>query len=576
MGNRVNVYLTADNIISSLGFTTQENMEAISNYQSGILLQTDKTIADTPILAGLIDSQKLDAKAKQYKLENYTRIEQLFILSIQDVLAQSSIDITQPDCCLIFSTTKGNIELLSRHTDHLSEEVFLWKMAQRVSEYFHVSSTRIRIISNACISGVSALIVGKRLIEAGQYAKVIVTGADALSHFITSGFISFKSVSEQICRPFDAERDGLNLGEGCGTILLTTEPSPGKVVLAGGGISNDANHISGPSRTGDGLCYAIRQAMNDAGMEASDIDFANTHGTATVYNDEMESKAIHLAGLEDIPVNSLKSYLGHTLGAAGVIESIICAHQLTDNILFGTLGFKELGVPMSIKVQAVHQSCVAHTCVKTASGFGGCNAAVVLTTSPQMVNTALIDTEFACTVSPTLFIQNSHIRLEEETLFISKEQSFAAFIREAFKQTGESNMKFYKMDDLCKLGYIAAHYLLKDKEYTPTEIGIILENSGASLHSDLKHQILIDKDGDQGAGPAIFVYTLPNVVSGEICIRHKIQGENTFFIRKECDMEDLERYARIAMQKQQLKICIIGWCELVNEDYKGIFKVICR
>jgi len=135
-------------------------------------------------------------------------------------------------------------------------------------------------------------------------------------------------------------------------------------------------------------------------------------------------------------------------------------------------------------------------------------------------------------------------------------------------------MKFYKMDDLCKLGYVAAEYLLKDKTFAPLEMGMLLANATSSLHTDIRHQQLIDQDGDRAASPAVFVYTLPNVVSGEICIRHKIQGENTFFITEAYQPEKLERYARIVMQKGKLNYCIIGWCELLKNTYKAVFKLI--
>lgn len=582
MGNRVNIYLAADHIVSALGFTTQENLDAIRKYRSGITLHTRKDIADIPVQAATIDNERLTGYVQTHRLEEYTRLEQLFILSIKEVLSQAAtpINLSSPDSCIIFSTTKGNIDLLSGHANEGSADaVSLWQMAERVSGYFQAGQN-FRIISNACISGVSALVVAQRWMEQGRYKNVIVTGGDILSHFITSGFISFKSVSPEICRPFDARRDGLNLGEGCGTLLLTTEETPDGIVLAGGGISNDANHISGPSRTGDGLFYAIRQAMDNTGLQTSDIDFVNTHGTATVYNDEMESKAIHLAELQHAPVNSMKSYFGHTLGAAGVIETIICAHELKEQTIFGTFGFEELGVPMPIRVQSQHADAPIRACVKTASGFGGCNAAVTLVLPSYMAEVEKRETVRTTKTAvhlhtdTTVTIENSQITVNGQTVFSSEEKTFSTFIREAYKALGEGNMKFYKMDDLCKLGYVACHYALKDKAYTPTEAGIILANRNASLHTDIKHQVIIDQDGDAAASPAIFVYTLPNVVAGEICIRHKIQGENTFFIHKECNLAELKEYARTVMSGSKLKYCIVGWCELLNDTYKAEFSVV--
>ena len=572
MGNRVTVYLSADNIISSLGFTTEDNLRAIRSYRSGISLQAGKQLADTPIMAACVDSRSLAEQVRQHRLESFTRIEQLFILSITEVVKQSGVQPGDPGTCILFASTKGNIDRLAHHTSCPPVEISLWETARKVSSHFH-TNVDFRVLSNACISGLSALIVAKRLLESGAYKSVIVTGADVLSHFITSGFISFKSVSSDRCRPYDEKRDGLNLGEGCGTILLTTKGAPGNIVLSGGSITNDANHISGPSRTGDGLYYAIRHAMSEANITPTDVDFVNAHGTATVYNDEMEAKAIHLAGLQNSPLGSLKSYFGHTLGAAGIIETIVCAHQLKNNILYGTLGFGEPGVSMPVRVTAKHREAPLNTCVKTASGFGGCNAVIVLTSLPA----ALPGNDGVASKVETVSevrIRGSQITVNDRLVLSSPGEPFASFIRLAYKDLGESNMKFYKMDDLSKLGYIAACYLLNGLSFAPGEAGLILSNANSSLDTDIKHQQLIDKGGDEAASPAVFVYTLPNVVAGEICIRHKIQGENTFFIQKACNLAALEEYARLVIGVSNLKYCIVGWCELLGEDYEATFKLL--
>lgn len=450
MEHHLTTYITHDTLISALGFGTQENLEAIRSYHSGITLQTDKRIADTPLLAATISQERLQQQAEAIGVSGYPRMEQLFILTINELIRQSGQTLEDKTCGLILSTTKGNIDLLTRHTEHPDEAVFLWKMAENIAGYFHAEE-RVHVISNACISGVSALVTGKRMIENGIYRKVIVVGGDLLSHFITSGFLSFRSLSSRPCRPYDSNRDGLNLGEACGAVLLSTEKTPNSIILSGGAISNDANHISGPSRTGDGLFFAIRQAMQEAGTALQNISFVNAHGTATVYNDEMESKALTLAHLEQVPTHSLKPYFGHTLGASGIIESIVCMHELKQGILFGTPGYETPGVPMPIPVYATHQHIPMKHCVKTASGFGGCNAAIVLSL-PEYAPFKDEDNtlpEIRCTRE--VRIENSSVFINNELIFHSEEPDFGIFIRDTYKKSGGNNMKFYKMDDLCKL-----------------------------------------------------------------------------------------------------------------------------
>ncbi|PLX13661.1 MAG: beta-ketoacyl synthase, partial [Marinilabiliales bacterium] len=238
------------------------------------------------------------------------------------------------------------------------------------------------LISNACISGVVALSVAKDYIEKGLYKNVIVSGADIASEFVISGFQSFKAIGSTACKPFDKNRDGITLGEGASTIIVSDSPlekDQSPIILAGTGISNDANHISGPSRTGDGLALSISKAMQEAGIEADSVDYISAHGTATPYNDEMESKALELAKVNHAPLNSCKAYFGHTLGAAGLLESSALIHSMRSNIIFPSIGCDEIGVSGDINLITEKTEKEMYTALKTASGFGGCNASAVFT-----------------------------------------------------------------------------------------------------------------------------------------------------------------------------------------------------
>lgn len=568
-------YLVADHIVCSLGFTTEETAAAIESGRSGIAMHHGGATGSRPLLAATVDCQRLQQLSKEHGLPaDSTPLEQLLVLCIGKVCGTAGIRPNDPRCGLVLSTTKGNVADLAGHTQgERPARVYLSELGRRVAKAVGFDRQPI-IVSNACISGVTALIVGKRLIENGTYDHVVVAGGDVLSPFITSGFASFKSLSEHVCRPYDAARNGLNLGEGAAAVVLSSHPlTDSDIVVAGGAVSNDANHISGPSRTGDGLFFAIRQAMNETGLTPEDIDFVNAHGTATVYNDEMESKAIHLAGLQDVPVRSLKPYLGHTLGAAGVIEAILCAYELRRGVLFGTPGYETPGTPMPLDVYAGHLKCPLRTCVKTVSGFGGCNAALVLTRQSVATNTTLPPMPEVREVA-RIDIADGCVRCNGEEVFADRDTDFPTFIRAAFRATGESNMKFFKMDDLAKLAYTASLYLLKDKHYDAQRIGSILANRSASLHTDARHQQQIDEGGDEAASPATFVYTLPNVAAGEVCIRHKLQNESTFFIQPSPDMGFLQTYARDVMRRGDLDACITGWCELDGNNYEASLTLI--
>lgn len=564
MENGRKIYVAGDHIISALGFTTAENTEAVLRYESGIKQVNDADLFESPFQAARIDAGRLSREAARENLMDYSRLEQLFILSVGAVIRQTGIDLKNPECGLVIATTKGNIDLIGQ------QDAYLWTMAQRVAAHFGCVNSPV-LISNACISGVSAVVTASRLIESGKYKHIIMTGGDLLTRFVATGFQSFKSVSAEPCKPYDVNRDGLTLGEACGSVVLTCDRSRVKtfpvVVVEGGGVTNDANHISGPSRTGDGLFYAIRSAMEETGLQAGDISFVNAHGTATPYNDEMESKALQLAELSATPLNSLKSYWGHTLGAAGIIESVACFEQLRWGMVWGTKGFTEAGVPCPVSVSALHRQVEMKRCIKTASGFGGCNAAVVYALEEYAGNKKPVGGVEMEVVGQCL-IRDGKLMVDGECR-VETENHFGEFIRTAFKALEQPNMKFYKMDDLSKLGYTAASWLLKDSQLESCHTGILLANAASSLDTDRKHQEIIDREGDSGASPAVFVYTLPNVVMGEICIRYKIQGENTFFIRERKSVRELQDYAGWLMQTRKLNICICGWCELDGENYEA-------
>ncbi len=380
--NKTPIYIIADNIITPLGFTTRDNVEKIAAGQTGIKCHSAGTISPSPVWASKIPAKLLtDAATQLSDSKSYTKLEQLFLLSISEASRQISLDIARKDTLIIIASTKGNINLLENQQTGLfpQNRIQLGTMAAQIQAYFKNPNTPI-VVCNACISGVLALDVAKRLLRRNKYKNIIVTGGDLVTEFIVSGFQSFKAMSDAPCKPYDKNRVGINLGEGIGTMILSTTPLKTQdtvITIKGGASSNDANHISGPSKTGEGLFMAIEKSLQDANLKSSEVDYLSMHGTATPYNDEMECKALGLADLLQTPMNSLKGYVGHTLGAAGLIESIVAVHSLKNNTLYPSLGFEESGVTLPINVITKLTPKKLHTCLKTASGFGGCNAAIV-------------------------------------------------------------------------------------------------------------------------------------------------------------------------------------------------------
>ena len=322
------IYQLSDNIVSALGFTSAENFQSVANGLTGLKHYPGNTLhLPEDFIASRIDYDLLQGKFSALTSgKEYSRFEKIAIISVQKCAENSVVDLSSSATLFVVSTTKGNVSLLENKKlpTYVHEQTLLSYSAGMISRFFR-NPNRPLVVSNACISGVSAQIVAARMLRSGQYKHVVVVGAEELSRFVVSGFQSFKALSNEYCKPFDINRKGLNIGEGAATVIYgiardESELPENTIIFANGYISNDANHISGPSRTGEGLYLALEKVLS--GQDRGSIGFVNTHGTATPYNDEMEAIALTRSGLNDRPANSLKGYFGHTLGAAGVLETV--------------------------------------------------------------------------------------------------------------------------------------------------------------------------------------------------------------------------------------------------------------
>ena len=373
-------YVAAHNIFSPLGATSAATFAAVAAGRSAVAEHPGIFPGDEPVWAARLPAGW--EKSSPELAEDFSPFEQMLIASIRDAASQVEMTLDSERTVFVFATTKGNIGLLDTEQEVSSDVVgrlLLSASAQAVAGYFGSSAVPV-VVSSACISGVAALLVAQRLLASGQYDTAIVAGADTVSRFVLAGFQAFQALSVGPCKPFSADRAGINLGEAAATIILTAQPPAGlrqPVRLAGGAISNDANHISGPSRTGAELAQAIDQALEEAGVAAADVDFISAHGTATPYNDAMEAKAFALSNVQTKPIYSVKGALGHTLGAAGVVEAVLSVLAMTEGCLLPTAGYSQPMQPEALDIAITARSATLRVGLKTASGFGGCNGALV-------------------------------------------------------------------------------------------------------------------------------------------------------------------------------------------------------
>jgi len=356
------IYIGAEEIISPLGKSVEQNFSAILENRSGISLMDHAGFNRDSIYVSRVPDL-----SEENKFENLvTTILDQVIKKIDEKVVSSEKTI------VLVSSTKGDL-------DNNINDQFGKTISSLVARFNLVNQPVV--ISNACISGVLAINTASNLISAGLYGHVIVIGCDLISDFVIFGFQSLFAISAQPCLPFDSSRNGITMGEGCGAVVVSNSRNIYKeepLKLLSGTSANDANHISGPSRTGEGLYRSVKKTMEMNDLLPGDIDFISAHGTGTIYNDEMESIAFDRLNLTHAPLNSLKGYFGHTLGAAGVIESAVSMQMIRNQMLIKSLGFEDSGTSIELNMITENKRAELRTILKTASGFGGGNASLII------------------------------------------------------------------------------------------------------------------------------------------------------------------------------------------------------
>ena len=564
------VYCIADNILSPLGATTAENYEAL---RAGRSLTHGQSVALHSALTSYasysgrseddyVASRFSNEQREELMIHGLTWFESLCYHSVMDALRQCAIDVASPRTLLVISTTKANIDYLSA-TDYATLQPA--ESARRIASLLGITTPPL-VVCNACISGVAALVTAQRMLDCGSYDTAIVVGCDVISHFVVSGFQSLKAMSPEPCRPFDIERIGLNLGEAAATMILSNSltshlsPLTSKVwSIVRGAIRNDAYHISSPSPKGEGCASAIRYVTE--GVDSKTLSVLNAHGTATMYNDQMESVAIATAGLSDVPMNSLKGYYGHTLGASGILETIITMHSIAHGELLGTRGFSEIGVSGRVNISAQPMPISKQSFVKVISGFGGCNAAVYCALnapSPSQQYTA------------NTYSVEHHVRITPPSdLTEIYKHVVAPLIGETASAKG-AYPKFYKMDKLSQLGFIASELLLKQespRKEQCTDRAVVLFNHSSSIWVDREYAKSITIGDDYFPSPSLFVYTLPNIVCGEIAVRNGYHAETAFYILPHKDEDMMRQILASTFLDETIQSILTGWIDYEDDQH---------
>lgn len=386
--------VTGIGIISAIGNNAEETLVSVHSLKSGIkkLSLFDSIHNDIPVgeiavsndnllkLAGISTNQKF-----------YTRTTLLGLVAAQQAVSNAGLsELSGERTGLISATTVGGMDLNEQYYKSLLAndtykdylEVFdSADSAEKIAGFFGIKH-HITTISTACSSSANSLMTGARLIRNNKLDRVLVGGTDALTKFTLNGFFALEILSPTGCRPFDQNRNGLTIGEGAAFLVLEAEEMAEKdrilCEVSGFANTNEAFHQTASSSDGSGALMAMEKALKVSGLQPSQIDYINAHGTGTMVNDLSEGRAIEKLFAPVVPkFSSTKAFTGHTLGAAGAIEAVLSVLAIREQMVFPNLNFTVPLEELSLLPQTRAENANIQHVMSNSFGFGGSNTSII-------------------------------------------------------------------------------------------------------------------------------------------------------------------------------------------------------
>jgi 3-oxoacyl-[acyl-carrier-protein] synthase II len=394
--------ITGCGALSPIGNGVAAFWEGLIAGRTGLApIRAFDTTGMTVACAGEIKDFEPQTRLTADEVNRLERIHQFALFATREALEDGQLDLHGVDrsrVALIVATSLGGMlvgeEYQRRHATGLEEfdvrRLFDFPYYATATGLARELGVRGPVVSPsiACASGTQVVGMALDLIRAGHADICLVGGVETLCAFVVNGFNCLRATTSDTVRPFDARRSGLLLGEGAAMLVVEEREQArargacSDVEVIGAGLAGDATHMTAPARDGAGAARAMRMALADADVASTEVDFISAHGTGTVYNDAMEMAAIGSvfgAAVGRVPVNSIKGAIGHTLGAAGSFEAIMCAQILRTHVVPPTVNCEQLdpACRLDIVMGAARRRPV-RTVLSTSSAFAGNNAAIVL------------------------------------------------------------------------------------------------------------------------------------------------------------------------------------------------------
>ena len=555
----MNIAITGLGIICAIGNNSQQVLDSLVNRKTGVGMMKYLQSCHTELPVGEVKLSDGELKTLLgLPVESlYSRTTLLGAVAVKQAMADAGLSadmLAGKKVVLISGTTVGGMDVTERILADM-REVLQTPNANRSTPIDYVKrhdcgSTTNEIaqicgldcevctISTACSSAINSIIVGCEMLRSGEADLVIAGGSEALSKFHLNGFNTLHILDTEVCRPFDATRVGLNLGEGAAFVVLQKDKADGKAYIGGYGNKCDAFHQTASSDDGEGAYLAMCEALESSGIDKSQIDYINAHGTGTPNNDPSESVALKRIFGDDMPlVSSTKGFTGHTTSASGSIETVICVLAMQNNF-----------VPVSYGFSLVDEACIhpfegddkqhrMDYVICNSFGFGGNDSSLLLMREAKdcsMASAKIPELEIAADITI-----DSMEQLADYKEYISPKEG-------------------RRMGKLMKAATLTYLMALREAGIECPD-AIITATANGMLETSEKFLVDMVDNGEETLSPTLFMQSTHNTIGSAIAIRTQCHGYNITYTQGKDSMKwalrDAERLIRMGKAKTVLVGC---------------------
>lgn len=557
----MNIAITGEGIVSAIGLNKQEVLQALQEGRTGIgeMKYLQSIHHELPVGEVDLSNEQMKKMLGIPSEQMMSRTSLLGMLAIDQALKEAYVDVASLRArkadgkplriVLVSGTTVGGMDITELCFDQLEKQ----KSVEFLQHHDCGNSTRlmadhfgifdeVATLSTACSSAANAIMLGARLLKAGEADLVVAGGTEALSRFHLNGFNSLMILDHEPCRPFDTTRAGLNLGEGAAFLVLESEEMAQQrkitphAYLTGYGNACDAFHQTASSENGEGAYLAMTEALAMAHLSAKDIQYVNAHGTGTPNNDQSESVSLKRVFGDEMPmVSSTKSFTGHTTSASGSIETVICILAMQHHFVPANLGWKnpmENGILPTMGAQNLDLENV----LCNSFGFGGNDSSLIISLHPKE--------------SASEIMRDVKIKVLSKVEINSEKQ--LTDIRKYVKPLEVRRMgKIMKSSLLSSLEALQrAGIEVPDSIITGTAYGC-LENSERLMEQ-------IKEEGEGMLKPTFFMQSTHNTIGSNIAIKTHCHGYNVTYTQESHSLEWAIRDAELLLRSGKVKNVLVG------------------